>query len=84
VHVGSKVMTDIDVQCFDRHALWQRGTNKYTNQLLRKCLPRSTDLATVTAGKLDQIAAELHERPRETLGGKTPAKKFGGFLAVTV
>lgn len=45
-----------------RHVLsyspWQRGTNEHSSRLLRGCSPRSLDLATVTASKLDQIAAE--------------------------
>jgi hypothetical protein len=50
--------------------------------LLRQYLPRSADLATVTPSQLDQIAAELNERPRESLGWHTPAEKFNELLAM--
>jgi IS30 family transposase len=37
------------------------------NGQLRQYLPRNIDLATVTARQLNQIAADLNERPHETL-----------------
>jgi len=82
-HADFKIATDIDVCFCDPHSPWQCGTNENTNGLLRQYLPRSTDLATVTASQLDQIAAELNERPREALGRHTPAKKFNEHLAMT-
>ena len=82
-HADFKVATDVAVYFCDPHAPWQRGTNDNTNGLLRQYLPRSTDLATVTARQLDQIAAELNERPRETLGWDTLAEKLNELLAMT-
>jgi IS30 family transposase len=46
-------------------------------------VPRSRDLATVTDRELVQIATELNERPRETLGWMTPAEKFNELPALT-
>jgi transposase, IS30 family len=81
-HVSFTVATDLAVYFCDPHSPWQRGTNENTNGLLRQYLPRSLDVATVTARQLDAIAAELNERPRETLGWMTPSEKFSELVAM--
>ena len=78
-----KVATDVAVYFCDPHSPRQRGKNENTNGLLRQHLPRSRDLATVIDRELDEIATELNERPRETLGWVTPAEKFNELLAMT-
>ena len=74
--------TDLQVYFCDPHAPWQRGTNENTNGLLRQYLPRSRDFGEVTDRELDAIAAELNERPRETLGSMTPSEKFSELVAM--
>jgi transposase, IS30 family len=82
-HVSFSVATDVAVYFCDPHSPWQRGTNENTNGLLRQYLPRSLDFSTVTDAQLDAIAAELNERPRETLGWMTPSEKFSELVAAT-
>lgn len=81
-HVSFSVATDVAVYFCDPHSPWQRGTNENTNGLLRQYLPRSLDLGTITDARLDAIAAELNERPRETLGWMTPSEKFSELVAM--
>jgi transposase, IS30 family len=80
-HLSFSVATDVAVYFCDPHSPWQRGTNENTNGLLRQYLPRSLDLSTVTDAQLDAIAAELNERPRETLGWMTPSEKYSELVA---
>src|ERR687898_946814 len=59
---------------------WQRGSNENTNGLLRQYLPRRLDLRTLTQADFDAIAQELNERPRQTLGFKTPSQALAEVL----
>jgi IS30 family transposase len=79
--VALTVATGVPVFFCDPHSPWQRGSNENTNGLLRQYLPKGTDLSWYSQVELDEIAAELNRRPRQTLGFKTPAEVFDAALA---
>jgi transposase, IS30 family len=79
-HQAFTIDTGVDVYFCDPHAPWQRGSNENTNGLLRQYLPRTLDLAARSQIELDEIAAELNGRPRETLQWRTPAEKMNELL----
>jgi hypothetical protein len=64
----------------DPHAPWQRGSNDDTNGLLRRYLPKDTDLAVFSQTELDAIATRLNSRPRRTLGFATPDEVFSALV----
>ena len=72
--------TGIDVYFCDPKSPWQRGSNENTNGLLRQYLPRTLDFRTLTQDDLDAIALELNDRPRQTLGFKTPSQALAEVL----
>jgi IS30 family transposase len=55
---------------------WQRPTNEHTNGLLRNYFPKGTNLRVHTPEDLLRVQDELNQRPRKTLGWKTPHELF--------
>lgn len=64
--------TKMPVYFCDPQSPWQRGTNENTNSLIRQYFPKKTCLAQHSQERLDEVANELNNRPRKTLGFKTP------------
>jgi IS30 family transposase len=82
-HKAFTIATNVSVYFCDPHSPWQRGTNENTNRLLRQYFPRGTDLSRYSQSELDEVALRLNQRPRETLGFKTPAYKLQRSVAPT-
>jgi len=82
-HRDFAVATNVAVFFCDPHSPWQRGSNENTNGLLRQYFPKGTDLARYTQAHLDTVAAELNDRPRQTLGWQTPREKLEALIALT-
>lgn len=79
-HVAIAAAAELDIYFCDPHSPWQRGTNENTNGLLRQYFAKSTDLSVFPADYLDYVAAKLNNRPRKTLGWKTPAETLDALL----
>ena len=82
-HTRFSLATDIDVYFCDPQSPWQRGSNENTNGLLRQYFPKGMDLSDVHQNRLNAVARQLNERPRETLHFETPAERFNQCVAST-
>ena len=83
-HKEFSLATNIKVYFCDPKSPWQRGSNENTNGLLRQYFPKRTDLSVHSQAHLNKVARQLNERPRKTLGFRTPAQKFDECVASTV
>ena len=82
-HKDFTVSTDVAVYFCDPHSPWQRGSNENTNGLLRQYFPDGTDLSSHSQAELNRVARQLNERPRKTLGFRTPADTLNAAVALT-
>jgi len=55
---------------------WERGTNENTNGLVRQYFPKKTDFSKITDRQVEKVMERLNNRPRKTLGYKTPNEVF--------
>ena len=58
------------------YASWERGLNENTNGLVRQYFPKKYEFARITAKDLQQVEDLLNNRPRKTLGYRTPNEVF--------
>ena len=79
-HQRFSAETGMTVYFCDPKSPWQRGSNENTNGLLRQYLPRRVNFRELTQDDFDAIATELNDRPRQTLGFKTPSEALAEVL----
>jgi transposase, IS30 family len=58
------------------YAAWERGLNENTNGLIRQYFPKKYDFARITNADVQRVAELLNNRPRKTLGYRTPHEVF--------
>jgi len=54
------------------YSSWERGANENTNGLIRQYFPKKTDFKAVTDEEVYSVMEKLNNRPRKTLGFRTP------------
>jgi transposase, IS30 family len=79
-HARVTIATDVPVYFCDPRSPWQRGSNENTNGLLRQYFPKRSEIAHYTQVDLDAVAAELNDRPRQTLGWRSPSQALDQAL----
>ena len=67
---------NVDIYFARPYASWQRGLNENTNGLVRQFFPKNYDFTQISQSDLDYVMRNLNNRPRKTLGYKTPVEVF--------
>lgn len=54
------------------YAAWEKGTNENHNRMIRRWIPKGTDISKITKKRIAEIQAWMNSYPRKVLGWKTP------------
>ena len=73
-----RLQEDLAMQTFfcDPHSPWQRGSIENANGILRRDLPRKTELRDYSHQDIHDIVWAINTTPRKCLGFLTPAEAF--------
>jgi IS30 family transposase len=76
-----KIARALDAKFYFAHpyASWERGLNENTNGLIRQYFPKQHDFTSITQHQIERVMNKLNNRPRKTLGIKTPNQVFFGI-----
>ena len=58
------------------YVAWERGTNENTNGLLRQYFPKHVSFRDISEVQVEAVMNQLNQRPRKTLGFRTPFEVF--------
>jgi transposase, IS30 family len=58
------------------YASWERGLNENSNGLIRQYFPKKYDFTSITNAQLRHVEEQLNNRPRKSLGYRTPNEVF--------
>ena len=81
-----QLQRDLGVKTYfcDPQAAWQKGSNENHNGILRRYVPKKTDLSILPQWELDFIIEEINNRPRKCLEYSTPKEAFQRELKSSV
>jgi IS30 family transposase len=73
-----QMAADLQARIYFAHpyASWERGLNENSNGLVRQYFPKKYEFARITNSDLQQVEDLLNNRPRKTLGYRTPNEVF--------
>lgn len=73
-----KLINDLGISTYfcDSHCPWQKGSIENHNGILRRYIPKKTNMTTITQFELDSILEEINNRPRKCLNYETSAEAF--------
>lgn len=79
-HTKLRIYLGMKTYFCDPNSAWQKGANEHFNGVLRRYIPKKTDLTTVSQVELDSITEEINNRPLKCLRYETPSEAFAREL----
>ena len=58
------------------YSAWERGINENTNGLIRQYFKKGSSFTSITAEEVEIVQEKLNNRPRKTLGYRSPNEVF--------
>ena len=58
------------------YSSWERGTNENTNRMIRRFIPKGSDIAKITCVEIQRIEDWINSYPRKILNFKTAEEMF--------
>lgn len=83
-HQQLKRDLNINTYFCDPYSAWQKGSNENHNGILRRYIPKKTDLINLSQWELDFITEEINNKPRKCLKYQTPKEAFNQELKRSV
>lgn len=80
-HKDFTIATGCPVFFCDPHSPWQRGSNENLNGLVRDYYPKGTNFNNVSDDSIEAMVAQLNDRPRRTLGFRSPREKLNELIS---
>lgn len=73
-----KIAKEIEADFYFAHPYrsWERAINENTNGLIRQFFPKDHDFRKITTAEIETVMNLLNNRPRKSLGFKTPNEVF--------
>ena len=56
------------------YSSWERGTNENQNRMIRRFIPKGTDMSTISDKEIEKIENWMNNYPRKILGYKTASE----------
>lgn len=68
--IENKNHRDLDVPSFfcDSYASWQKGGVENGNKMIRRYIPKGTDISKISQKRIDHIVSIINNKPRRILG----------------
>lgn len=78
-----KISNSLNVNIYFAHpySSWERGANENTNGLIRQYIPKGGSFENISNKRIKFIEDRLNNRPRKTLGYRTPNEVYQQAMA---